>query len=474
MKNTVKGFLALMMMLPLALNSLAQEGGNVKLEKTVEGFNAIEMDQSCKMLVSQGDNNSVTVEGPKEVVEAMKVVVKDGVLSIDNAGKSLEGVVINVVAKNLTEIEVGSAAIMESASELKFDNLEIEAEGAADVNLQLNVNVLESDASGAASLKLRGMAQQHNAEVSGAATLNAVDLQTKKTTIDVSGAGNAKVDATEELKGEVSGAGSLYNKSQPQTMNIEESGAGSVVTDTTKLRFGDKEVMIFDDKCPGNHGEHPGKCGKSDKVKPQWAGLELGLNGYMNKDFGFDLPEGNSFFEPQIGRSMSLGLNIFEIGIPIVKKHMNIVTGLGFEFNNYYYKNNYVMLSDTSVFTASMVPGENFDKNKLTVSWVRIPVLLQFDSKQDKGGNTFHFSMGVIGSMKMCSHTKQLWEAEDTRYRMVTRDDYNLSPFKADATVRIGYGYLNLFMNYSLNSMFRKETGPQLFPVSAGITLINI
>lgn len=473
MMNLWKGAMALMLMLPLALNTMAQDGGTIKKDLSVGDFNAIAHDQPFVMKISQGTTPAVTVQGPQATIENITAEVKDNTLTIKNKSNAWDNVMVYVVVKNISKIEVEGAAVLESTSEIKADNLELSAEGAADVSLQLQVNSLKTEASGAADLKLRGTAPLHTAEISGAASLKAMDLQTKTTAIEVSGAGDAKVDATEELKGEVSGAASLYNKSKPTTVNVEESGAGSIVTDTTKFRFGDKKVMIFNEDFPKGPGcQNNGR--KKDKVNPQWAGLELGFSSLMTNDFGFALPTGYEYFEPTAGRSFNVGLNIFEIGIPIVKKHMTLVTGAGFEFSNFYFNNNYTMLSDTNVLAATEVPGTEFKTNKLMVSYFRIPLLLQFDSKKDKKGSTFHFSLGAIGAVRMSSHTKQLWEIDETKYRMVTKDDFNLSPFKADATVRIGYGYLNLFVNYSLNSMFKKGAGPQVFPVSAGITLVNI
>ncbi len=472
MKNIFKGAMSLLLVLTVAVSAWAQDGGNIKKDIAVGDFSSIQHDQPCVMKISQGEAQQLTVEGPQEVVASIKAEVKNNVLSF-STDKSWDNVIIYVVVKNLNSIEVSGAAVLEGTSEIKSDKFDLSAEGAAEVNLQLQVNTLNTEASGASNIKLSGTAQQHNAEISGASSLKAMELVTKKTEIEVSGAGDAKVDATEELNGEVSGAGSLFNKSKPGTVNVEESGAGSMVTDTTKFRFGDKNVMIFNKDNEDMPGSCHRKCGK-DKVKPQWAGLELGFNSVMTNDFDFDLPSGYEYFEPTAGRSFSVGLNIFEIGVPIVKKHMTLVTGAGFEFDNYYYKNNYVLNADSNTLSATLMPGPEYKTNKLGIGYFRIPLLLQFDSKKDKHGSTFHFSMGAIGAVKMCSRTKQLWEIDNTKYRMVTHDDFNLSPFKADATVRIGYGYLNLFVNYSLNSMFQKGHGPQVFPVSAGITLVNI
>jgi len=38
-------------------------------------------------------------------------------------------------------------------------------------------------------------------------------------------------------------------------------------------------------------------------------------------------------------------------------------------------------------------------------------------------------------------------------------------------TLRVGYGFLNLYMSYSVTKMFSEANGPELYPISIGITL---
>jgi hypothetical protein len=466
------------------LSVFAQDNGKtITQDRTVPEFNSIEISQPVMVYLSQGETAGVKVEAPENIQDKIKIDVSNNTLTVNVNGNNTNDLKIYITVKELKKIETSGAAMIQGQTVIKSDKLEIEAEGASEVTLDLDVNDLVSSASGASEIKLTGKASTHNADVSGAASLKAEDMKTQKTKIEVSGAAYAKVDATDELKGEVSGAANLNYKNKPPIYDVQESGAASSdisdsasgdASDTTKFKFGDKHFMFFNDKFPhhGGFGQHD--CKKKDKVKPQWAGLELGINGYMDKDFKFDQPAGYGYLEPYYGRSFSVGLNVFEIGVPLVRKHMTLVTGAGFEFNNYFYKNNYTLLSDTSLVTAIQNPASDFEKNKLTISWFRVPLLLQFDSKKFHHGGTFHFSMGVIGAIKIGSYTKQTWKDGDAVYKTKTRDDFNLSPFKADATLRIGVGYLNLFVNYSLNSMFRNNHGPDLFPVSAGITLVNI
>jgi hypothetical protein len=52
-------------------------------------------------------------------------------------------------------------------------------------------------------------------------------------------------------------------------------------------------------------------------------------------------------------------------------------------------------------------------------------------------------------------------------------DDYYMNPFKWDATARIGWRFINLFATYSVNTLFKKDKGPELYPWTLGITFVN-
>jgi hypothetical protein len=48
-----------------------------------------------------------------------------------------------------------------------------------------------------------------------------------------------------------------------------------------------------------------------------------------------------------------------------------------------------------------------------------------------------------------------------------------METFKYDATAKIGWGVLNLNASYSLNTLFKKEKGPELYPFTVSLTLVN-
>jgi hypothetical protein len=128
--------------------------------------------------------------------------------------------------------------------------------------------------------------------------------------------------------------------------------------------------------------------------------------------------------------------------------------------------------------------------------YLTLPVLFEYQTAPAYHKNGFHISLGVIIGARLSSHTKIYYnelnkEFNVTQYNPETGqyevaftaispndpkeknyDDWFLQPFKFDASVRIGWNFLNFFATYSLNTMFRQEKGPELYPWSAGISLV--
>jgi hypothetical protein len=85
----------------------------------------------------------------------------------------------------------------------------------------------------------------------------------------------------------------------------------------------------------------------------------------------------------------------------------------------------------------------------------------------------WHLSAGVLLGYKLWSKTKQVYEVDGDKKKEVNRGDYSLNPFKCDAMVRVGYGNFRLFATYALLELFESGEGPQLYPFTVGLTLIN-
>jgi hypothetical protein len=259
----------------------------------------------------------------------------------------------------------------------------------------------------------------------------------------------------------------------------------------------DSTFIIIHHNNAQNHdnGHCPFWCRKN-KFNGHWAGIDLGWNGYVNSDFNMSFPQNEKFMDLNSSRSMTVDINPFELNLNLVKNHFGITSGLGLTFNNYYFSNSTLLIPDSSKLVAYRMIDQNGVKadmrtNKLTVMWITLPVLFEYQTNSKMKWNSFHVTVGAIAGVRACSYTKQSFYPRNTTFYLQddngdvvgsvfadehatrTHNQYHLNPFKVDATFRIGWSFLNFYANYTITPMFQKDQGPQLYPWAVGITLIG-
>ncbi|MGZ6416827.1 MAG: outer membrane beta-barrel protein, partial [Bacteroidia bacterium] len=201
-----------------------------------------------------------------------------------------------------------------------------------------------------------------------------------------------------------------------------------------------------------------------------WSGLEIGVNGYTDYKNSLDLPATSNFLELNYAKSLQFGLNLFEKDFHIYKNYINIVTGLGFDFNHYALLNNVTLNGDTTYLSAKTDTSRSYKKNTLNVSYLKVPLLVEINTSKNPNKN-FHIAAGVEFAYRIHSVTKQKYDADDKHYKIKQRDDFNLEPFRYSAVARIGYDKVTVFADYALNRLFKKDEGPQVYPFTLGVTI---
>jgi hypothetical protein len=443
-------------------------------KKILENFTSITLNGTFDVTLVQGTENSVSVkEG--NIEELVSAEVKDNNLVLKNAKKSASDVTITFI--NLNKLELSASGDVTAPDTIRSDKFEILLNGAvSDLKLNVNVKELSTVISGAGDVTLKGTADSHFIQIKGAGDVKAYDLATNTTNVEILGAGDAKVNAKQELKGEINGAGNITYLQEPASKNITINGIGSYSmkgadefdSDTLKFKVGKRKFMVM-----GDEDEKGDKKGKAKLPAINWAGIGLGVNGYLNADNKTDVPAGYDFLDLDYRKSINVQVNFWEQRIPIVKKHINLVTGMGFDFSNYRFEKNYRLNTDASYASATFDSVYDFKKVKLVTTYLQVPLLLQFNTNASDKNKTFHFSAGVVGGLRIGSHTKYVYDEGNAEVKPKTRDDYNLSPFRYSAMARIGYGKIDLYASYALNSLFKKNEGPQLYPFNVGITLVG-
>tara|TARA_B100000965_G_scaffold251699_1_gene211750 strand:+ start:832 stop:1671 length:840 start_codon:yes stop_codon:yes gene_type:complete len=246
--------------------------------------------------------------------------------------------------------------------------------------------------------------------------------------------------------------------------------------DTIRITTKKKKIIIIareDDEADSEE--------KKDTVsihhisKQRWnhfAGIDLGINGFLSPENSVDLQKEAQFMDLNYSKSISVSINFMEYYIPIAKEKFGIMTGLGFEFNSYDLDRSVSVFADEDTTIGVVDPTKDIEKNRFKSTMLNLPLMFETNIGKD-AEHSFHLAAGVMGSMRVGSKTKQIYDQSGKEYKVKNRTDFNMSPFRMNAVARIGYGDFTLFASYSLTPMFDKDKGPELYPFTIGISLVS-
>lgn len=245
--------------------------------------------------------------------------------------------------------------------------------------------------------------------------------------------------------------------------------------DTVKVRIGRKTVVIAE----GKHGsdikfdhlddeELETWTGHPARFKGHWAAIEMGINSFANVDYKGFTP---NFMDLNQNKSFEININFlrYSIGLQKQKRNIGLVTGLGWSYNDYRFSNPYTIENDNGITKPVLLDKAGLSKSKLSTTYLTVPLMLEFQIPVSGHDKKLYFSGGVIGGLKVASHTKVKIDSDKSK----SRDDFNINPFRYGATARIGYKGVNIFGTYYFSPFFKNGRGPEMYPFTVGIGLMN-
>lgn len=517
---------ALLLLLAGSSNLKAQENGGknvVTQKRETSNFSGVSVGGALTVYLEKADNCLVEVETNENLQDKVKAYVENDILYLKSTTTLKNPTKLNVYVKmpSLSFVRASGATDVKGQSLFEGDAMTLEASGASSVELNLDVQNLESRVSGAADVTYSGRATNHHLVVSGAGSIKARSLVSEKANYNLSGASDASLNVNSEISGEKSGTADLSLVGDPKKTIVVHSGDkdekytayADNYSDSVKVKVGGIKVEVYegDDSVrvvvgtrellvDDNGNVKFNRC-KKQKFNGHWAGFDLGLNGFLNTDGNQSFIPEYEYLDLEMTKSIAANLNFFEQNVAFSKNQKwGMVTGLGLEWHNYRFSKDTRLNSETSNLIGYIDDGISLRKNKLTTFYLTVPLIFEFQTNSHQKKNSFHIGAGMVAGARLSSHTKKyydernkefgltLYNSETKQYEEVPAvtmtspdyskakdfDDYFIQPFKFDATVRIGWGFINLYATYSVNEMFKTSKGPEVYPWAIGITLANL
>jgi len=102
---------------------------------------------------------------------------------------------------------------------------------------------------------------------------------------------------------------------------------------------------------------------------------------------------------------------------------------------------------------------------KMVQSYIDVPLELRFRTKSD---NVFRIAVGGKIGYEINNHIKHV----DEGFKTKTFNIDNINKLRYGITARVGYKMFNAYVYYGLSTLFEDKLGPEMTPLSIGISLI--
>ncbi|RRB04338.1 head GIN domain-containing protein [Larkinella rosea] len=198
----------------------------------VSNFDRLDLGSAFIIHVSRGSGYKVTASGRSSDLDDLEAKVISNKLQVrykDKNGwnRNRQRVTINVTMPDLRSVSFSGASRSDVTGFRNLKELGIDISGASTSTIEVDAERVMVDLSGASNVTLTGQAKRLEGEVSGATTLKAYDLKVANATVDLSGASSARMNVTDRLDAEASGASSLTYRGSA-SIRSNTSGASSI------------------------------------------------------------------------------------------------------------------------------------------------------------------------------------------------------------------------------------------------------
>lgn len=262
-------------------------------------------------------------------------------------------------------------------------------------------------------------------------------------------------------------------------------GQEETKADSTKINLGAMELILvenqdYESDDDDDQNDMDDDCDDSGDLT-YWSGVDMGINFFVGNSGQTNFEGTDEWLDLDYAHSFHWGINLMEKRIKLVKDYVGIVTGFGFSYDSYGLQSNVMMNREVFNVTENalvdstygvIVDELEYSKNKMRVSSLNIPLLLQLNTSSDKDRN-FHVAGGLIGNWNYRTMVKSKYEEGGHKQTIKEKGNWNTTDFTVDATVRVGFKNFTLFGTVGATPFFKAGQGPEVTSARVGIMLAN-
>jgi hypothetical protein len=179
--------------------------------RQVGDFKSVTLNAVADVSISSGDKVQVTITADDNILPLLKTTVQNGTLQIGSIQdyNSKSGVKIAITMPSICGI------VLNGVGDITID--------------QVHGDALDVQLRGSGTLLARGNSPKLSASLAGVGNLNLSEWASQLVSVQMSGSGSAKVDASQSLDATLSGVGNVQYKNHPSLQLVTHiSGVGNI------------------------------------------------------------------------------------------------------------------------------------------------------------------------------------------------------------------------------------------------------
>lgn len=215
----------------ITLNVAAQSSRNV----SAKNFTNIAVSSGIDLFLTQGNTESVTIQGREDVIKDvvveqsgtnLAIKYKDGV-NWSRLFRNTE-IQVHVTAKKLNGISASGGSDVETKNTINTDKMSIRSSGGADLDLNIVCKDITISSSGGSDVNLKGSAENMVLNTSGGSDVDAFEFKVNYAQVNTSGGSDANVYVNKGLTANATGGSDIHYKGNAALKKVSNSKSADI------------------------------------------------------------------------------------------------------------------------------------------------------------------------------------------------------------------------------------------------------
>ncbi len=208
--------------------------GNITIEERLIGtFNEVNTGGSFDVILTEGREGKLTLEGEENILPYIITEVKDDKLKIkvkNNTNiKFTQKLTITVPFENIETISLGGSGNVISKKTITGDEINFSVGGSGNIETKVKANTIKSSVGGSGNIRLAGSADKMKCSIAGSGNIKAYGLSVKSLKASIAGSGDIQITIKEKIKATIVGSGNVYYRGNPKSIDANSIGSGDVI-----------------------------------------------------------------------------------------------------------------------------------------------------------------------------------------------------------------------------------------------------